>query len=186
MRSQSWKLWSVLGGEGGCRGDSGRQKLSTNLYIQNVLACYATWPTVKSSNNAEPSEEELKTENWKQKQKRGETLNTNSIRIFYALRKCKGSRGRSRSRQHMPAKRKISSTNCSDRRQDQVRERDREGERVSSKFSCSEHISSEATVDSRESTVGAGNVLANWRCKSCIYVALETLSSAKQSQARQR
>lgn len=32
--------------------------------------------------------------NWKQQ--RGETLNTNSIRIFYALRKCKGSRGRGR------------------------------------------------------------------------------------------
>lgn len=33
-----------------------------------------------------------------------------------------GSRGRGR--QHMPAKRKISSTNCSDRRQSQDRERE--------------------------------------------------------------
>lgn len=77
--------------QGGVAGDSGRQKLSTNLYIQNVLACYATWPTVSRGSS---NEEELRTGNWKQKQKRGETLNTNSIRIFYALRKCKGSRGR--------------------------------------------------------------------------------------------
>lgn len=119
---------------GGVAGDSGRQKLSTNLYIQNVLACYATWPTVSRGSS---NEEELRTGNWKQKQKRGETLNTNSIRIFYALRKCKGSRGRGR--QHMPAKRKISSTNCSDRRQSQDRERDgkRDGGRVQSSVAVS-------------------------------------------------
>lgn len=35
-----------------------------------------------------------------------------------------GSSGSGRGRQHMPAKRKISSTNCSDRRQSQDRERE--------------------------------------------------------------
>lgn len=44
-------------------GDSGRQKLSTNLYIQNVLACYATWPTVSrgSSSNEEELKQQLET-----------------------------------------------------------------------------------------------------------------------------
>lgn len=46
--------------QGGVAGDSGRQKLSTNLYIQNVLACYATWPTVSRSCSKRRG-----TENWK-------------------------------------------------------------------------------------------------------------------------
>lgn len=47
----------------GVTGDSGRQKLSTNLYIQNVLACYATWPTVSrgSSSNEEELKQQLET-----------------------------------------------------------------------------------------------------------------------------
>lgn len=58
-KAENYEVQQAAGGGG----DSGRQKLSTNLYIQNVLACYATWPTVSrgSSSNEEELKQQLET-----------------------------------------------------------------------------------------------------------------------------
>lgn len=140
--------------QGGVTGDSGRQKLSTNLYIQNVLACYATWPTVsRGSSNEEELKQQLETRrNFKYK------FNSHILCVTEMQRQQRQAAyaGKAQNKQHKLF-----------RQATEPRQREREAGRKmeeSSKFSCSEHISSEATV-------GAGNVVANWRCKSCIYAA---------------